>query len=266
VDDQGYGDAVHFFRYLHQVHELGPNRIFHRTFPLLAPLLARSAPFAQIVTHLPPDVEIDYYALTTSLPRIFGTRLETIPAQMPYLSPPSRRRSQTWLPPTLPLRRIGLVWSGDPRHLRDHVRSIPASLFLTVTEGLDAAFFSLQVNMREADRPALEAYSGIHRIGEALEDYSDTAAVIDQLDLVISVDTSVAHLAGAMAKPVWILLPLSSEWRWFIGREDSPWYPTARLFRADRRGWPPLVTKVKAALKKFLRSTDQAEPDAARLG
>jgi len=166
----------------------------------------------------------------------------------------SGRRSQA------PLPRVGLVWSGDARHTRDHLRSIPAELFLSLTEVPGISFHSLQHEVRAADLPALAARPAIARDVEKAVDLADTATLIATLDLVITVDTCVAHLTGALGKPVWILLHVAPDWRWLTERTNSPWYPTARLFRVTPTEWPgtaegpnwnPVLGRVATALQAF---------------
>jgi hypothetical protein len=149
--------------------------------------------------------------------------------------------------------RIGLAWSGLPAHDNDHNRSMRLSAFLPPLAGFNATYVSLQREVRDVDAPMLQGRSDVLHFGDELKTYADTAALIANLDLVISVDTSVAHLAGALAKPVWILLPFIPDWRWLLDRDDSPWYPTARLFRQDEtRGWDSVMARVQAALHDHL--------------
>jgi hypothetical protein len=149
--------------------------------------------------------------------------------------------------------RIGLAWSGRPSHDNDHNRSIRLSSLLAAVAGCNATYVSLLQDVREGDAPVLQGSDVLH-FGKELKNYADTAALIANLDLVISVDTSVAHLAGALAKPLWILLPFMPDWRWLLDRDDSPWYPTTRLFRQDEtRGWDGVMTRVHAALDEYLR-------------
>jgi ADP-heptose:LPS heptosyltransferase len=189
-----------------------------------------------------------------SLPLVFGTGLATIPRETPYLRAPAQAVA-SWsarLPPkTRP--RIGMAWSGRPEHNNDQNRSIDLASFLSPLEGVDATLVSLQRDVRAADAIVLKGRSDVIHFGEELKDFSDTAALAANLDLVISVDTSVAHLAGALAKPVWVLLPFVPDWRWLLDRQDSPWYPTARLFRQDdSRRWDGAFARLRAALDDFL--------------
>jgi hypothetical protein len=149
--------------------------------------------------------------------------------------------------------RIGLAWSGRPEHNNDQNRSIDLASFMSPLEGIDATLVSLQREVRAADASVLQERGDLTHFGGDLKDFSDTAALVANLDLVISVDTSVAHLAGALGKPVWILLPLIPDWRWLLDRDDSPWYPTARLFRQDgSRRWDSAFVHLRAALDDFL--------------
>lgn len=190
-----------------------------------------------------------------SLPVAFGRTLKTIPATIPYLRADPERVAR-WTPRLAGRAgvRVGLVWSGNPAHQNDRRRSISAGLFLDVATVPEIAFYSLQHDVRDSDRAALEASGSVMHIGEAVSDFADAAAIIDQLDLVITVDTAIAHLAGALGKPVWILLPFVSAWRWLISRDDSPWYPAARLFRQQAPGeWQSVIERVKALLRQPLR-------------
>jgi hypothetical protein len=178
---------------------------------------------------------------------------------MPYLHAPAERIG-VWRErlSKVDRPRIGLVWSGRPDHKNDHNRSIALSRLEPLLSVAGVAFISLQREYREADLPTLETLP-ILRIDETLKDFADTAAVIHELDLVITVDTAVAHLAGALAKPLWLLLSHIQDWRWMRGRTDSPWYPTARLFRQPRIGdWGSVVAQVSrelGALAKAAGST-----------
>ena len=149
--------------------------------------------------------------------------------------------------------RIGLAWSGLPTHKNDHNRSIRLSALLPLLD-IDATFVSLHKDVHAGDAKVLKERSDLLFFGNEIKDFSDTAALISNLDLIISVDTSVAHLAGALAKPVWVLLPFMPDWRWLLDRDDSPWYPTARLFRQDdTHAWDNVIARVHAALRDFIQ-------------
>jgi hypothetical protein len=171
-----------------------------------------------------------------SLPFALGTTLETIPGPGAWLKAGAERRLDLEArlgPRTSP--RIGLAWSGNPAHENDRQRSIPFERLVPLI-GANAQWIALQNAIRPSDRTPFDRCGQVSFHGEALKDFSDAAALVDLVDLVITVDTSLAHLAGAMGKPVWILLPFNPDWRWLLSRTDSPWYPTARLFRQPRHG------------------------------
>jgi hypothetical protein len=146
--------------------------------------------------------------------------------------------------------KVGLAWAGNPKHVKDRERSIRLRDLLPLLD-IDATFVSLQKEVRPGDIETLRRCDVV-QFGDELGDFSGTAALVSQLDLVISVDTSVAHLAGALGKPVWILLTYAPDWRWLLDRDDSPWYPSARLFRqCERREWGSVVLRVREALRQF---------------
>ncbi|MBN8900208.1 MAG: hypothetical protein J0H57_04170, partial [Rhodospirillales bacterium] len=200
-DEQGFGDAINFFRYIPLIRARGAARIVLHTYPPLLPLFRESDPALELVDRRPEGFAPDYHCFSASLPFAFETRIETIPRDVPYLrAPPLQERPQMRLPAN-GRKRIGLVWSGDPRHLRDHLRSIPAARFLALADRTDVEFVSLQASVRSSDRAALASRPAVWRMGDQFRDYGDTAAVLQQLDLVIGVDTSVVHLAGALGLP-----------------------------------------------------------------
>jgi ADP-heptose:LPS heptosyltransferase len=152
------------------------------------------------------------------------------------------------------MKRIGLAWTGRPTHPNDRRRSMRLARLQRLTEAGPAAFISLQKPMPAADLETMKAFNGMSDLSNELTDFGETAALIENLDLVITVDTSMGHLAGAMAKPVWILVPKAADWRWMLEREDSPWYPTARLFRQAKPGeWDAVLERLGAALVNELR-------------
>jgi len=251
--EQGFGDTIQYCRYARRVAALGGRAILE-VQEALRDLLGSLAGAAQVVAKgdtLPP---FDMHCPMLSLPFVFGTRLATIPRETPYLSASAQAVANwsTRLPPkTRP--RIGMAWSGRPEHNNDQDRSIDLASFLSPLEGVDATLVSLQREVRAADAVVLRERSDVIHFGEELKDFSDTAALATNMDLVIAVDTSVAHLAGALAKPVWIPLPFVPDWRWLLDRDDSPWYPSARLFRQDdSRQWDGAFACLRAALDDFL--------------
>jgi Tetratricopeptide repeat/Glycosyltransferase family 9 (heptosyltransferase) len=245
--EQGFGDMIQFCRYVPLVAECGARVILEVPEPLHQ-LMGSLRGVAQVVSRGQPLPHFDMHCPLLSLPLAFVTRLDTIASATPYLGAPSRA-SLDWNvrlgPRTRP--RIGLCWSGRAEHKNDHNRSIILDSLLPLLD-FDATFVSLQQQVRSCDVGALESRSNLIHFGDELRNFSETAALIANVDLAVSVDTGVAHLTGALAKPVWVLLPLIPDWRWLLDREDSPWYPTARPFRQDNtRAWNYVVGRVHAA-------------------
>jgi tetratricopeptide (TPR) repeat protein len=269
--DYGIGDALQFVRYLPDVVERGGTVVLQVQPPLL-PLLRDQLPGVAVIARgeaLPP---FDLQLPMMDLPRLFGTTLETIPAAVPYLrtEPATRARWQRALRNETRLK-VGVVWAGNALHKGDKQRSIAAETVLPrlVTPGVQ--LYSLQKEMRPEDGAVLTSLgSGIVDLAPALGSFVDTAAAVDTLDLVISVDTSVAHLAGALGRPVWLLLPYALDWRWMRDREDSPWYPTMRLFRQDKpQAWDGVIARAASELARvvsgetaLLRSPNVGAKDA----
>jgi tetratricopeptide (TPR) repeat protein len=248
----GFGDTIQFCRYVPHVVARDARVILEIQEPLRA-LMGTLPGAAQIMSRGEPLPDFDLHCPLLSLPLALATRLGTIPAQIPYLRA-SAQAVTDWNARLGPRPRIGLAWSGRPEHNNDRNRSMRLSTLFSPLAGYDATYVSLQREVRADDAPVLQGRSDILHFGEDLKTYADTAALIENLDLVISVDTSVAHLAGALAKPVWILLPFIPDWRWLLDRDDSPWYPTARLFRQDEtRGWDGVTARVQTALNDCLR-------------
>ena len=211
--------------------------------------------------------EIEYDLLTTimSLPLAFRTELETIPAEVPYLRTPAARtaRMRHHLgPATGP--RVGLAWSGSRA---SQARSaIPPATLEPLLRRSGIEFHCLQKELRAEDRTWLDRTGLVTTHDAMLRDFADTAALIEAMDLVISIDTAVAHLAGALAKPVWIMLAFNPDWRWMLGREDSPWYPTARLFRQSKPGdWERRGPRRRRRTPVLIAGpTGRATPDVCR--
>jgi tetratricopeptide (TPR) repeat protein len=252
--DHGLGDTIQFSRYANLVANLGARVIFETERPLVALMRSlRGAP--QVVEKGAALPAFEYQCPLLGLPSAFRTTLENVPTAASYLGADSVKRSY-WArrlgAKSKP--RIGLVWSGNVRYANDAERSIPFEDFASLVTD-DFEFFCLQKELRDADRSALSAYPKIAFFGEALNSFADTAALCDLMDLVITVDTSLAHLAGALGRPLWILLPFSPDWRWLLGRDDSPWYPTAKLYRQACPGsWHEVIDRVKSDLAIFDKS------------
>ncbi len=254
--EQGFGDTIQFIRYLPAVKALGGEVIFEtqkqlsglfQDFPGIDCLVAAD-------TAIRPEMNFDGYIPLLSLPCLFRTTLDTIPARIPYLyADPSK--VDLWKKHISgPEFKIGLVWAGSPTNNDDRNRSIPLHRFSPLCSIPGVRVYGLQKG-RTTDHVLVPSNDvDIINFGNELEDFSDTAGLIENLDLVISVDTATAHLAGAMGKPVWTLLPFAPDWRWLTKRNDTPWYPTMRLFRQPEYGnWKRVIQDVKQALEKQLQ-------------
>jgi tetratricopeptide (TPR) repeat protein len=252
--EQGYGDTIQFCRYVPLVAARGACVILEVPAALVELMESLNGP-AQIVSKGDPLPNFDIHCPLLSLPLAFGTQIDTIPAAVPYLraSPQNVMDWNNRLGPKS-RARIGLAWSGQQTHPNDFDRSIPLTFLLPIL-GLDASFISLQKDLRAEDANLLALRPDLRHFGNDLKNFSDTAALVTNLDLIISIDTSIVHLAGALAKPVWAMLPFTPDWRWLLDRLDSPWYPTARLFRQyNTRAWPPVIADVRAAVGDFIRN------------
>ena len=249
--EQGFGDTIQFARYIPRVAAMG-GQVVLECQPELMELLRSVEGVEKFVAKdeaLPP---FDLQCPLVSLPHILGTILETVPAETPYLSvePRDDRRLET--APGI-AARIGLAWGGSPTHKNDRNRSIPFEHFLRLAERPDTMLYSLQKGGRTEVLQTSACAALIRNLAPRIESFADTARFVRQLDLVITCDTSVAHLVGALAKPVWVLLPFAPDWRWMRDRTDSPWYPGMRLFRQRRPGdWDGVFEEARAALDEFV--------------
>jgi tetratricopeptide (TPR) repeat protein len=242
--EQGFGDTIQFARYAKSVAGKGATVIL-QVQPALKTMLSDIAGAQQVLGQDEPLPEFDFHCPLLSLPLAMGTRPETIPADIPYLRVADAAAAK-WKAklPGHGASRVGIAWSGHPAHRNDHNRSIALSRLLPL-QCPGASLVSLQKDVRPDDAKVLAANQQILHFASELGDFSDAAALISLMDLVISVDTSIAHLAGALGKPVWILLPFDPDWRWLVDRKDSPWYPTARLYRQPEAGdWASVVERV----------------------
>jgi len=247
--EQGMGDTIQMARYAPLLVQQGARVILGVQPPLKALFMGMGEGIETIGSGEPiPD--FDLHCPLMSLPLAFRTEVATIPADIPYLTVPTEHVAQ-WrerLPAAQGLR-VGLVWSGNITHRDDHNRSIALACLAPLFDTPNVQVISLQKELREADAELLDNEPRLVDLGRTFGGFDDTAAAVAAMDLVISVDTSVAHLAGALGKPVWVLLPLCPDWRWLTEREDSPWYPTARLFRQPAIGdWESVVAKLREVL------------------
>ena len=245
--EQGLGDTLQFVRYVEMVQTLGARLVVEVQAPLV-PLL-EGLEGVTLVKQGDPLPSFDCHCPLMSLPLAFQTTLSSIPSKVPYLKP-SPEKERFWtekLGPTTQLR-VGLVWSGDPRHQNDKQRSMALSeLMAALPPGFE--YVSLQSEIRESDSQAFKDNDRLVHFGSELKDFSDTAALCAQMDVVVCVDTSVAHLSGALGKPTFLMLPYNPDWRWLLERTDSPWYPTMQLYRQAQFGsWQSALEKVRADL------------------
>ena len=248
--EQGLGDCLHFIRYAPLVAAKGAKVVVECPPPLVG-LVESCAGISQVVARgdaLPP---FDLHAPLMSLPGLLDTRADSVPAETPYISAPERAGAPLEKALATPAGRIniGFVWAGNPAHDNDRNRSCDAAHFTRLAELADVALYSLQ---KEAPADALAGPPLAGDLAPLLGDFSDTAYAVQKLDLIITVDTALAHLAGALGRPTWLLLPHAPEWRWQLGRDDSPWYPTLRLFRQSRPGdWHGGFERVAQARAAF---------------
>jgi Tfp pilus assembly protein PilF len=251
--EQGMGDMIQFVRYVPLVAQRGGRIILECHAPLIH-LFQGLPDVAAIVSYGSTPPAFDVHAPLMSLPHILGTTLETVPTNVPYLQVPSSLSSHlSFLThhPSLKIGslKIGIVWEGNPQNPYNRTRACPLDYLLPLVDRPNVALYSLQKESSSADLERLQAHPHIHDLREHLHDFVDTAVIMQQLDLVIAVDTSAAHLAGALGKPVWLLLPFAPDWRWILAREDSIWYPTMRIFREPSYGdWAGAIEQIQEAL------------------
>jgi tetratricopeptide (TPR) repeat protein len=256
--EQGFGDVLQFARYAPLLAERG-GRVVLETYPALHRLLTSLAGIERVVAAGGVLPDFDVHLSLLSAPFILGTELASVPATIPYLSaPPAARASWAGRLAALPGLKVGLVWAGDPRphdpatHAVDKRRSLALSRLAPILDTPGITFISLQKGDAAGQLATIAPGRRPLDPTPDLEDFADTAALIDNLDLVVTVDTAVAHLAGALGKPVWILSRHDGCWRWLTDREDSPWYPTARLFRQTAPGdWSEVIDRLRAALRQW---------------
>jgi ADP-heptose:LPS heptosyltransferase len=235
--DEGLGDVIQYMRYIPMVAARGARILLLVDAPLI-PLLSKMPGIAECIPmSTNRSVTFDTHCGISSLPLAFGTRLETIPAKVPYLPRPDEDRINAWEQRLGPRRklRVGLAWSGNRRHVDNANRALPLRALLPLL-GCEATFMSLQKETSAEDQATLREQPDIVDLTAHLTDFTETAALMSCLDLIITVDTSMAHLAGALGRPTLIMLQHMPDWRWLLDRDDSPWYPTARLFRQTEPG------------------------------
>jgi len=243
--EQGFGDGIQSARYARLARQRCA-RVILECRPELKTLLVHSGVADEVVGFGEAIPAFDYYTSVISLPGLLGFTLENLPGKTPYLTATPARPA---LPASAGKLKVGLVWAGSPTHRDDANRSLPLALLAPVLAVPGVTFYSLQKPVPQRDLATLEEFPHLTLPGD-FQDYLATASVVAQMDLVISVDTSVAHLAGALHQPVWNLVQFAPDWRWFAQfGERTPWYPTMRLFRQPSRGaWPAVIQQVARAL------------------
>jgi hypothetical protein len=259
VQEAGHGDMIQFCRYLPQLKAAGPARLDLVCPPALRDLFASLAGVDALV---PPGDKIarrayDYWVAPLSLPHLCATRLDSIPAPIPYLHASAERLAR-WAPRLAgDGLRVGLAWKGNPAYENDADRSLPSlDLLAPLASVAGVRFISLQKGAGEDEARRAPAALPLLHLGAEIADFADSAAIVAQLDLIVSVDTALAHLAGALGRPCWVMLPdYKTDWRWLVDRSDSPWYPRQlRLFRQrGTGGWPPVVEEIRSALVALAR-------------
>ncbi len=272
--EQGIGDVVQFVRYAPLLKKRGGIVVFECPVHLTR-LLAGLAGVDQIIPAGTPLPDFDVHLPLLSAPALFGTTLSTIPAEIPYLTAEpdlverwahELEKSDGGLPRRL---RIGITWQGNPKHGGDRQRSFPLACFEPLGRIDGVRLFSLQKGPGSEQLAQLAGRFSVIDLGPRLDSFADTAAVMKNLDLIVTADTSPAHVAGALGVPVWVGLPLVPDWRWLLSREDSPWYPTMRLFRQTQAGdWHGVFERMVGVCTRlfFLHPLGEAEPVAHHLG
>ncbi|HTW95835.1 MAG TPA: tetratricopeptide repeat protein [Tepidisphaeraceae bacterium] len=252
--EQGIGDCIQFLRYVPMVAQRG-GRIIVACHKPLVRLLTGQLGIEEVWPEYDKIGQFDHYCALMSLPMVFDTVVETIPRNVPYLSCDSElaARWKEKLGDRHGEFRVGIVWAGRPEHNHDRWRSLRLEQFAPLASVKGVRFFSLQKGMAAAQARTPPPAMDLVDWTEDLHDFADTAALLAQMDLVIAVDTAVAHLAGAMGKPVWVLLPRVADWRWMLDRSETPWYPTMRLFRQEQHGnWQPVLRQVGEELQRLV--------------
>jgi len=251
--EQGLGDAIQFIRFVPQIKALGAAEVILETWPPLVQLLKVIPCVDRLVeasTQKLPEDEFDLCVSIMDLPRVFGTSLDTIPGTVPYLYPEPAKVGTWQQRLTGPGLKVGIVWAGRPTHGNDANRSCRLEPFLALAKIDGVQLYGLQKGPAASQVHLLPSDISFTNLGEEFTDLMDAACCMEAMDLVISVDTAMAHLAGALGRPVWTLLPFAPDWRWMLHRDDSPWYPTMRLFRQGRpKDWDDVFAAVGEQLR-----------------
>jgi hypothetical protein len=268
IGDQGYGDTIQFARYIPWVGQRVREVVLGCCQELL-PLITQLPGIHSSFVRWEDIPGFSVYCPLSSLPQIFDTQLETIPAaSIPYLKadPQKVARASARIRAAVGdgVLKVGIAWAGRPSHPNDRARTLRWSQLLPLTRIPGVALIALQKEIPAADRAEFPAGLGALDLSAEIDDFADTAAVIESCDLVVTIDSSAAHLAGALAKPVWVMLPWVPDWRWLLDRDDSPWYPTLRLFRQPARGdWTSTIARVAQELTALRGAGTAALPKPA---
>jgi Flp pilus assembly protein TadD len=246
--EQGFGDTIQFARYASLVADLH-GKVILGCPNELRPIMETVRGVRQVVTSREHHPDFDTHAPLMSLPGILGIRVETIPCEIPYVEAPGKAASvPPWVKPS-PAFKVGLVWSASLENVTGRYRSMRLATLAPLLHLPGIEWYSLQCGEAANELKAPEFTGRIENLGARIQSFGDTAQAMNELNLVISVDTAAVHLAGALGKQVWVLVPSEPDWRWMTQREDSPWYPTVRLFRqTDPHSWDNVVIQIKKAL------------------
>ena len=258
-DEQGFGDSIQFVRFLHRIEEKGGKVILETSTPLfdLFQQFNDLSIVKQVIKKDDADTNLDsfdyhYYASLNSLPYLFDITLDDIPAPDAYLTFRSEKTVSDIGSHSTPKRRVGIVWAGSKTHRNDKKRSLDLDQLRPLLSREDCEFYSLQVGRSSQENNQILQQFKVCDLSSQLTDFSMTASAIQQLDLIITVDTSVAHLAGALGRPVWTLLSFVPDWRWLLDRVDSPWYSSMRLFRQSQPGnWNNVLVEINQKLDEL---------------
>ena len=258
VAEQGLGDTIQMVRYAKNIAEAG-GLVGVEVQESLAELMSTMFGVAQVLKLGQDSSGYDYWLPIMSLPAVLNTTLDTIPHESSYLSVPPG--SQSFSLPTDGFK-VGIVWRGNPKHELDQYRSIALNKWVPILEVKGVQFISLQVGLDGKEIASVPEAQDVHDASALLTDFSATAALVSELDLIISVDTAVAHLAGALGKPIWLIISSANDWRWLTDRADSPWYPTMRIFRGSTlKVWDDTMSKVAAALSDRVSTLSKGDSD-----
>lgn len=249
--EQGLSDALQFVRYAPMLRKRGAT-VVALVQPLLRDLFKRSGVVDEVVAEGEPLPGFDFHCSMLSLPALMGTSMANLPANVPYLKAPEVLRIRLGSQ-SLTKLKVGVFWAAMPGHPLDRQRSCSLVHFLELADNPEVLLFSLQGGAAQKEIEAMGATGLVHDVGRGIFDFAEAASVLTQLDLLISIDSPIVHLAGAMGLPAWLLLPYTADWRWMLQRTDSPWYPSLRLFRQPAPGdWRAVFSQVRASLGAML--------------